>query len=38
VRANSEQDAPRYRAIHGQQQADGATPGQALDRLERALA
>jgi hypothetical protein len=29
---------PVYRAIHGQQQATGATPGQALDSLERALA
>lgn len=27
-----------YRAIRGKQQATGATPGQALDSLERALA
>jgi hypothetical protein len=27
-----------YRAISGQQQATGATPGQALDRIEQVLA
>lgn len=27
-----------YRAMHGKQQATGATPGQALDLLERTLA
>lgn len=37
VQEQPETEQPVYRAICGEQQATGATPGQALDSLERAL-
>lgn len=37
IQERPETEQPIYRAICGEQQATGATPGQALDSLEREL-